>query len=529
MPGPPGTLQREDLSIEAGDIWAISRPGSACWVSTPSCRRPGSGATWHSSSSLAAAQEQEPCQIMGQAMRTDVKVVEPSDGDLHSRLMNRVPSLAEGTRTACLQRLEQRLEAMAVRAKAENTVTHEDGASQEALDEMAPEDPDTQDGSSGLPSARDDTSSPCGHHSVSLQPLAAAMVKTAKLSPPVIHAAGTLVSGAPEPVVQAVCPSSNGGSDSLRTAAMLKVLVAGAAGVVEHTSKQLLHQSAAATEAGVKTTPGKATARRRVGFKDGEDGVEIVRRRANASAALRNVTKPIAGSVGSSWKRLPKHCRSMREELCRSILVTFLDSIREEFLIARDVNPLSESEERQIAVFIKNCDVVALVKHLAETELHIRFGTQRSRITPEAPLNMKISADLKRERMEMAAHWGVREQALREERVFGLFLQGPFTWQSLRQLLWDACQTRPAVEDNPGVTEEEEQQHNAEAREITWYKEQLQHRAMEAFSKRLEAEPERSPDHAQVAPEGLIDALTGQGDLGLSIPKALLRKRKKSL
>jgi len=416
--------------------------------------------------------------------------------------MNRVPSLAEGTRTACLQRLERRLEAMAVSAEAENVVIHEDSASEAFTDEVVPEDPDTHPGSSCLPTS-DDTSSQCGHCPASRQPAAA---KAAELSPLVIHAAGTLEPAKLEPVVQAVCSPSTGGGDG-----------------------QLLHRGAAATEAEVTMTPGRARARRRVSFKDGKDGEEMVRRRLNAFEAMRNAPKPVPGSVGSSWKRLPKHCRNMREELCRSILVTFLDSIREEFAVSKDVNPLSESEDRQIAAVVKKCDVVALVKHLAETELHIRFGPQRSRITPEAPLNMKISADLKRERTEMAAHWGVRDQALREERVLGLFLQGPFTWKSLLQLLWDARQTPPAVEDNPGVTEEEEQQHNAEARELTWYQEQLRHRAMEVFSKRLEAEPEKLPDHAQVAPEGLIDALTGQGDLGLAIPKALLRKRKKSL
>lgn len=281
-------------------------------------------------------------------------------------------------------------------------------------------------------------------------------------------------------------------------------------------------------EAKAETPPSQPKARRTVSFKESFE--EAARRRQTAFELMKSVQKPKyeSGSIGSSWKRLPKHCRNMRGELSRSVFATFLSSIREEFEVPQDVNPLSEFEDRQIAAVIKKCDVVALVKHLAETELHIRFGPKRSRITPEAPLNMRIFANLQRERAEMAATWGVQEQALREERVMGLFLDGPFTWKSIRQLLWDAQQFPPALQDIHCVTDEEERKHGIEVRQLTWYQDQLRHKATEAFCKRLEAPPEELPDHAQVAPVGLIDALKGQGSLGLAIPKALLPSKKKA-
>merc|ERR1712058_127629 len=84
--------------------------------------------------------------------------------------------------------------------------------------------------------------------------------------------------------------------------------------------------------------------------------------------------------------------------------------------------------------------------------------------------------------MELSKEWGVSEQGLREERVVGLFLQGPnFSWTSLRQLLWDAVHVPPPVEDNPGVTDAEERQHIERDLAVFQYQERIREKEEETL------------------------------------------------
>jgi hypothetical protein len=255
-----------------------------------------------------------------------------------------------------------------------------------------------------------------------------------------------------------------------------------------------------------------------------EDLEQASYREAFAMETMKKFSKP--SKFSKCWKRLPKFCHFMREELCRFIFASFMETLHEELELPRNTNPLNGLEDKNVASIIKSKDVVALVKYLAETELHMRLGPRRSKVLPEAPLNMQVYASLRSERQDMAIDWGVRDQDLREERIFGLFLRGPFTWKSLRQLLWDANYLTPAPEENPGATEDEEEAHDEQSRSIAFYQEELRKRMHEAMLKMEQAIPE-SPQrgHASrqsaLAPDGLIDALSGEGNLGLDAIRRL--------
>merc|ERR1711957_663486 len=100
---------------------------------------------------------------------------------------------------------------------------------------------------------------------------------------------------------------------------------------------------------------------------------EAARRRQTALDGMRKVASQRPGNVSSCWKRLPQFCHSMREELCRSILSNFLEALHKELQLPSNKTPLNGFEEKTIASIIETKDVVELVKHLAETELHIRL------------------------------------------------------------------------------------------------------------------------------------------------------------
>jgi len=136
-------------------------------------------------------------------------------------------------------------------------------------------------------------------------------------------------------------------------------------------------------------------------------------------------------------KVLPSYCRAIREELCRKILQLFSEHLREELALARDQMPLILQEVRQISAITAVPDPSKLVKYLAETEMHIKQGPQRSRILPDAPLSTHVYRQLQQERRKLAElfNWGVMSKDVREDAILGLFIHGPFTWARLSELV----------------------------------------------------------------------------------------------
>jgi hypothetical protein len=269
--------------------------------------------------------------------------------------------------------------------------------------------------------------------------------------------------------------------------------------------------TAAAKEEIPAQAPAKIPAakpKRRITFSDAREAQEAAQRHRLALEAMKRVANQKQGrSISKSWKRLPKYCHCMREELCRAIFTCFLDYLHGEMELPKDKNPLTDCEGKHVASLIKGEDAAGLVKYLEETELHIRYGPQRSKVLPDAPLNMRIFANLRQERSDLAKNWGVAQQGLREERIFGLFLRGPFDWPSLRQVLWEADQL-PSTEDVHEVTEEEERMHDERIRKLESYQKKIQDEENEELHQ-MEVEDHHDDviGKNQVAPEGLIESI----------------------
>lgn len=488
----PEAIPKEKPSApkaEVSDIWGTSRPSSACWVSASAgtrsserMRRPIS--TPAPACDAAAPKWRRPEEAETEGLSSDLQ---HEERDLCSRLTHCTQHLPNSTRTACLQRLEQHLEA---RTAAANSAATCDGD--------APQKVEIPRGSEKGASNRQDAGHrtvPRGHGGNPGRRTAAVpglrRHSATKESPPAAAADDTVVSDAAEDV----------------------------AATTNETETALPGSSTLDASADVQEKPARrGKQRRQVRFKDHFkvdvlEWEEASRRQVTALEAMRRVTTQRRGNaISKCWKRLPESCHFMREELCRSILANFLEHLHGILELSKDKTPLSRFEEKHIDAIIKAKDVVGLVKYLEETEMHIRYGPQRGKILPDAPLNMRIFTSLRQERTELAVNWRVSEQGLREERVFGLFLRGPFTWSSLRQLLWEAPRMPPPVDDNPGVTDEEERQHDERIHRLACYQDQLRQNEEDDLHAMEEATYEDlNGASSQVAPDGLIDAVSRQG------------------
>jgi hypothetical protein len=413
--------------------------------------------------------------------------------DIRGRLVQCKGFLEDATRASCLQRLEQHLEAVAA---TEAIIPDEEADVQSNYVSKGAGLPRciVPSGRGGNPGSRLSSNTYCRTGPKTSQKATAAANAGAETDP---------------------SESAPNNSDSTTTYAEF---------TDSASAERRTEQAEASSEAEVKPKLSPQSMGRAVCYNHAKDLEQASYREAFAMETMKKFSKP--SKFSKCWKRLPKFCHFMREELCRSIFASFMETLHEELELPRNTNPLNGLEDKNVASIIKSKDVVALVKYLAETELHMRLGPRRSKVLPEAPLNMQVYASLRSERQDMAIDWGVRDQDLREERIFGLFLRGPFTWKSLRQLLWDANYLPPAPEENPGATEDEEEAHDEQSRSIAFYQEELRKRMHEAMLKMEQAMPE-SPQrgHASrqsaLAPDGLIDALSGEGNLGLDAIRRL--------
>lgn len=170
--------------------------------------------------------------------------------------------------------------------------------------------------------------------------------------------------------------------------------------------------------------------------RDGDSGLAVrdgtqslgVEPRPRENPALRSLRLQV----------LPWHRRALRAMLCRALLFHFLQDCREVLGLRTNEPPLFLWEARRAQEHSTAGDVVPLVKYLAETELHIRFGPARSTSTPSVLTSELVAQRLRAERRQPAKRWGLQPRDLHEDTVLRIFLDGRLSWPRVRDLLGEA-------------------------------------------------------------------------------------------
>lgn len=134
---------------------------------------------------------------------------------------------------------------------------------------------------------------------------------------------------------------------------------------------------------------------------------------------------------------LPWHRRALRVMLCRALLFHFFQDCRAVLGLRTSEPPLFLWEARRAQEHSTAGDVVPLVKYLAETELHIKFGPARSTSTPSV-VTSEVAQRLRAERRQPAKRWGLQPRDLHEDAVMRIFLDGCLSWPRVRDLHGDA-------------------------------------------------------------------------------------------
>lgn len=132
----------------------------------------------------------------------------------------------------------------------------------------------------------------------------------------------------------------------------------------------------------------------------------------------------------------PWHRSALQKMLCRAVLFHFLQDRREALGLQAGQPPLWLWEVRAAQEHSAAGQVEALVKYLAETELHIQEGPQRSTQWPgSTPQGAGAAQRLRAERRRLARDWGFSERELHEDAVVRVFLDGRLSWPAVRGLL----------------------------------------------------------------------------------------------
>jgi len=161
--------------------------------------------------------------------------------------------------------------------------------------------------------------------------------------------------------------------------------------------------------------------------------------------------KPRASLANMRLQVLPWHRRALRVTLCRALVYHFLHHCRDFLGLSSNQPPLFLWEARRAQDHSTAGDVVPLVKYLAETELHIKFGPERSTSSPSDAMSESVAQRLRAERRQPAKQWGLQSRDLHEDAIMRTFLDGVLSWPRVRDLLDEAPLT-PRFE-NPTAAE----------------------------------------------------------------------------
>lgn len=158
-------------------------------------------------------------------------------------------------------------------------------------------------------------------------------------------------------------------------------------------------------------------------------------------------------AVNGTFRRLRSQIdtrppKAMRQSLCKALLGDFVRVNNKAITGVKGGSAangrLLTAWERKIAM--NHCtygEVIPLVVHLAETELHIENGDTRRGLmrAPTADSRSPLPSDkmLRDERNALARQWDIPARDLKEKAVLGLFLDRQLSWPRVRALLRNAA------------------------------------------------------------------------------------------
>lgn len=165
-----------------------------------------------------------------------------------------------------------------------------------------------------------------------------------------------------------------------------------------------------------------------------EVGKELVRERG----VVAGVGVASGMAIGSTPRSLrlrvmPWHREQLLKRCCHEIFYSFIEDRRSALGIRGKQDVLYNYEWNGALEHTTAGKVTALVRFLAETELHIAQGKERSSRSPGQAYEGK--AKLQRERQLLARRWRVGARSLEEDAVVRVFLDGAASWSQVRSLL----------------------------------------------------------------------------------------------
>jgi len=135
----------------------------------------------------------------------------------------------------------------------------------------------------------------------------------------------------------------------------------------------------------------------------------------------------------------PWHRVALLKMLCRALLYHFLQDRRRALGLQAGQPPLWGWELRAAQEHSAAGKLEALVKYLAETELHMQLGPERSAQLPGSFLPERTAQRLRAERRRLARSWGLAANELEEDAVVRVFLDGQLSWPAARAQLGAAA------------------------------------------------------------------------------------------
>lgn len=131
----------------------------------------------------------------------------------------------------------------------------------------------------------------------------------------------------------------------------------------------------------------------------------------------------------------PWHRSQLQKMLCRALLFQFLQDQRKVLGLSSQQRPLCSWEVKAALEHSGAGQVEALVKYLAETELHIQNGPVRSMHSPGPAPAKDVEMRMRAERHRLRRSWGLSGRRLQEDAVVRVFLDGQLSWPGVREML----------------------------------------------------------------------------------------------
>eukprot|EP00933_Yihiella_yeosuensis_P005764 TRINITY_DN110344_c0_g1_i1.p1 TRINITY_DN110344_c0_g1~~TRINITY_DN110344_c0_g1_i1.p1 ORF type:complete len:366 (-),score=66.60 TRINITY_DN110344_c0_g1_i1:111-1208(-) len=164
-----------------------------------------------------------------------------------------------------------------------------------------------------------------------------------------------------------------------------------------------------------------------------EEGASQQSEATRSSLRTRTVSKPRLEV--KAWHRV-----TLQKMLCRSLLFQFLQDLRKARGLGVEAQPLWLWEAKRAQEFSEAGQIMRLIKYLARTELHIKYGERRGRLNPGAVPMSEAATILIEERRQFVKSeigQGVNKE-LSEDQLLREFLDGEMSWKRIFRNLSEA-------------------------------------------------------------------------------------------